>query len=70
MDVLLGAYLLRYTLLGLLDTFFLRWVAHTQVTKSVHQLIVGWVQLQGRVSLTPIARACYHDAHDISLSRP
>jgi hypothetical protein len=28
MDVLLSAYLLRYTLLGLLDTFFLRWVAH------------------------------------------
>jgi hypothetical protein len=46
MDVLLSAYLLRYTLLGLLDTFFLRWVAHPQFTESVHQLIIRRVKLQ------------------------
>lgn len=46
MDVLLSAYLLRYTLLGLLDTVFLRWVAHPQVTESVHQLIIGWIKFQ------------------------
>ena len=68
--MLLSVYLLGYTPFGLLDTFFLRWIAHPQVTESVHQLVIGWVELQGRVSLTPIARTCYHDAHDISLSRP
>ena len=70
MDVLLRLYLLGYTAFGLLDTVLLCRIAHPQVTESVHQLVIGWVELQGRVSLTPIARTCYHDAHDISLSRP
>jgi hypothetical protein len=39
-------YLPGYTLLGLLDTFFLGGVAHPQVTESVHQLVIGGVELQ------------------------
>ena len=46
MDVLLSVYLIRYTLFSLLDTFFLRRVAHPQVTESVHQLIIGGVEFQ------------------------
>ena len=45
-EVLLSLYLLGYTPFGLLDTFFLRRVAHPQFTESVHQLVVGWVKLQ------------------------
>ena len=44
--VLLGLYLLRYTLFGLLDTFLLGGVAHPQFTESVHQLIIGGVEFQ------------------------
>ena len=45
-DVLPSLYLLRYTLLGLLDTFFLGGVAHPQVTESVHQFTIGGVEFQ------------------------
>jgi len=44
--VLLSLYLLGYTPFGLLDTFFLRWVAHPQFTESVYQLVIGRVKLQ------------------------
>jgi hypothetical protein len=44
--VLLGLYLLRYTLFSLLDTFLLGGVAHPQFTESVHQLIIGGVEFQ------------------------
>jgi hypothetical protein len=44
--VLLRLYLLGYTPFGLLDTFFLRWVAHPQFTESVHQLVIGRVKLE------------------------
>ena len=43
---LLSLYLLGYTLFGLLDTFFLRRVAHPQITESVHQLVIGGVEFQ------------------------
>ena len=45
-EVLLSLYLLGYTPFGLLDTFFLRRVAHPQFTESVHQLIIGGVEFQ------------------------
>ena len=45
-DLLLSVYLLGYTLFGLLDTFFFGGVAHPQVTESVHQLVIGGVELQ------------------------
>jgi hypothetical protein len=45
-DVLLSLYLLGYAAFSLLDTFFLRWVAHPQFTESVHQLVIGRVKLQ------------------------
>ena len=45
-DVLASLRLLGYTLFGLLNTFFLRRVAHPQVTESVHQLVIGWVEFQ------------------------
>ena len=44
--VLLSLYLLRYTPFSLLDTFFLRRVAHPQFTESVHQLDIGRVKFQ------------------------
>ena len=44
--MLLSLYLLRYTAFGLLDTFFLRRVAHPQFTESVHQFVTEWVELQ------------------------
>jgi len=43
---LLSVYLLGYTPFGLLDTFFLRRVAHPLFTESVHQLAIGRVELQ------------------------
>jgi hypothetical protein len=45
--VLASLRLFRYTPLGLLNTFFLCRVPHSQFTESVHQLTIGWVKLQG-----------------------
>ncbi len=46
-DVLASLSLLRYTPFGLLNTFFLCRVSHSQFTEPVHQLTIGWVKLQG-----------------------
>lgn len=50
MDVLLGAYLLRYTLLGLLDTFFLRWIAPRDPTT----LVGDWLRRLRRTSASSV----------------
>ena len=39
-NMLLSLYLLGYTAFGLLDTFFLGWIAHPQFTESVHQFTI------------------------------
>ena len=46
-DVLASLSLLRHTPFGLLNTFFLCRVPHSQFAKSVHQLTIGRVKLQG-----------------------
>ena len=42
----MALYLLGYTLLSLLDTFFLSWIAQPHVAEPVHQLVIGGVKLQ------------------------
>ena len=46
-NMLVRLRLLRHTPFGLLNTFLLCRVTHSQFTESVHQLTIGWVKLQG-----------------------
>ena len=46
-NMLVRLRFLRHTPFGLLNTFLLGRVAHSQFTESVHQLTIGRVKLQG-----------------------